>query len=71
LWQVWALVSDPRDPRGRRHRLPSILALVQAAVTSGATTFAEIVHWIGVAPQYCRCTPAVQSPNKAGQNLSL
>jgi predicted transposase YbfD/YdcC len=52
LWEVWAQVSDPRDPRGRRHRLPSILALVQAAVTSGATTFAGIVHWIGVAPQH-------------------
>jgi predicted transposase YbfD/YdcC len=52
LWEVWAQVSDPRDRRGRRHRLPSILALVQAAVTSGATTFAGIVHWIGAAPQH-------------------
>jgi predicted transposase YbfD/YdcC len=50
LWEVWAQVRDPRDARGRRHRLPSIL--VQAAVTSGATTFAGIVHWIGVAPQH-------------------
>jgi hypothetical protein len=52
LWEAWALVSDPRDARGRRHRLPSISALVQAAVTSGATTFAGIVHWIGAAPQH-------------------
>jgi hypothetical protein len=51
LWEVWERVSDPRDPRGRQHSLPSILALVQAAVTSGATTFAGIVHWIGAAPQ--------------------
>jgi predicted transposase YbfD/YdcC len=48
---VWAEITDPRDMRGRRHPLPSILALVQAAVVAGATTFAAIKHWIAVAPQ--------------------
>lgn len=52
LWQVWAAVTDSRDRRGRRHSLPSVLALVQAAVTSGATTFAGIIHWIGAAPEH-------------------
>lgn len=50
LWEVWSQISDPRSPLGRRHRLPSILALVQAAVTSGARSFAAIVHWIAAAP---------------------
>ena len=49
---VWAEITDPRDRRGRRHSLVVILALVQAAVVSGATTFAAIRHWIGVVPQH-------------------
>jgi predicted transposase YbfD/YdcC len=52
LWEVWAAVTDSRDRRGRRHSLASVLALVQAAVTSGATTFAGIMHWIGAAPEH-------------------
>lgn len=51
LWQVWAQISDPRDRRGRRHSLVVIFALVQAAVVSGATTFAGSRHWIGAVPQ--------------------
>ena len=51
LLQVWAQITDPRDRRGRRHRLVVILALVQAAVVAGATTFAAIRRWIGAAPQ--------------------
>ncbi len=51
LWQVWSEITDPRDRRGRRHSLVVILALVQAAVVSGATSFAAIRHWIGACPQ--------------------
>lgn len=51
LWEVWAQITDPRDARGRRYSLVMILALVQCAVVSGATTFAAIRHWIGAAPQ--------------------
>lgn len=51
LRQVWAQITDPRDRRGRRHSLVVILALVQAAVVAGATSFAAIRHWIGAAPQ--------------------
>jgi predicted transposase YbfD/YdcC len=51
LREVWAQITDPRDRRGRRHSLVVILALVQAAVVSGATTFAGIRHWIGAVPQ--------------------
>lgn len=52
LRQVWAQITDPRDRRGRRHSLVVILALVQAAVVSGATTFAAIKHWAGAVPQH-------------------
>ncbi|WP_449066585.1 ISAs1 family transposase, partial [Planomonospora algeriensis] len=51
LRQVWAQIPDPRDPRGRRHPLTAILALVQAAIVSGATSYAGIRHWITHAPQ--------------------
>ncbi|GAA0381179.1 hypothetical protein Acor_02870 [Acrocarpospora corrugata] len=51
LRQVWAQIPDPRDPRGRRHSLVVILALVQAAIVSGAVSYAAIRHWIRKAPQ--------------------
>ncbi|MFF4779678.1 ISAs1 family transposase [Microtetraspora fusca] len=51
LRQVWAQIPDPRDPRGRRHPLTVILALVQAAIISGAVSYAAIRHWITRAPQ--------------------
>lgn len=51
LREVWAGITDPRDRRGRRHSLVVILALVQAAVVSGATSLAAIRHWISRAPQ--------------------
>ncbi|MFG1711341.1 ISAs1 family transposase [Nonomuraea sp. M3C6] len=50
LRQVWAQVPDPRDRRGRRHPLVVILALVQAAIVSGAVSYAAIRHWIRSAP---------------------
>jgi hypothetical protein len=49
--QVWAQIPDPRDPRGRRHPLVVILALVQAAIVSGAGSYAAIRHWINNAPE--------------------
>jgi hypothetical protein len=52
LRQAWAEITDPRDRRGRRHSLVAILALVQAAVVGGATTFAAIKHWAGAVPQH-------------------
>jgi predicted transposase YbfD/YdcC len=72
LREVWAQVTDPRDPRGRRHSLVVILTLVQAAVVSGATSFAAIGHWIGAAPQHvlagagarrCRWAGRYQAPH--------
>jgi predicted transposase YbfD/YdcC len=64
---VWAEITDPRDMRGRRHRLPSILALVQAAVVAGATTFTAIKHWIAVAPQGVRGECGVRLDRRTGR----
>ncbi|MFG2243730.1 ISAs1 family transposase [Spirillospora sp. NPDC048823] len=51
LLQVWAQIPDPRDRRGRRHSLTVMFALVQAAIMSGAATWAAVGHWIAVAPE--------------------
>ncbi len=45
---VW--VPDPRDPRGVRHNLPSLLAGAIAATLTGATSFAAIGQWFADAP---------------------
>ncbi|MGW1682029.1 transposase family protein [Saccharopolyspora sp. NPDC002376] len=42
LWRVLGAVTDPRDGRGVRYRLPSLLALAVLAVAAGAKTFLEI-----------------------------
>lgn len=38
LSQMFATVDDPRDPRGIRHPLTTILTLAQAGVVAGART---------------------------------
>jgi len=47
----FAGVADPRDPRGRRHSLPCVLALVLSAMLHGKTTLAGITAWIAHAGQ--------------------
>ena len=39
-------VQDPRDPRGRRYPLVSILAAAVCAVIAGACTFAAVTDWV-------------------------
>lgn len=39
-------VEDPRDPRGRRYPLVSILAAAVCAVIAGACTFAAVADWV-------------------------
>lgn len=39
-------VDDPRDPRGRRYPLVSILAAAVCAVMAGACTFAAVTDWV-------------------------
>jgi hypothetical protein len=45
-----AWVPDPRDPRGMRHSLASLLATVVAAVLAGARSFAAIGEWVADVP---------------------
>lgn len=44
-------VPDPRDARGVRHGLPTILAMALAAVLAGHTSFSAIGQWIADAGQ--------------------
>ena len=41
-WPMFASVPDPRDPRGVRHPLSSVLVIAQAAVAAGARTLLGI-----------------------------
>jgi predicted transposase YbfD/YdcC len=70
LRRVWAQVTDPRDRRGRRHSLVTILALVQAAVVSGATTFAAIRHWIGACRQQVLADIGARQDPRTGRFLA-
>lgn len=47
---AFALVPDPRDPRGVRHSLPSVLTLVTAALLSGQKLLEDVTAWIACAP---------------------
>jgi len=47
----FASVPDPRDRRGRRHSLPSILTLVVTAMLHGKAKLADITAWIAHAGQ--------------------
>jgi predicted transposase YbfD/YdcC len=46
LLDYLAWVSDPRDPRGVRHSLVSLLGLAAAAVLAGSRGFTAIGEWI-------------------------
>lgn len=46
LLEVLAVVPDPRDPRGVRYPLASLLAVAVCAVLAGAVTFAAIADWM-------------------------
>jgi predicted transposase YbfD/YdcC len=46
LFMVLAAVPDPRDPRGRRYPLVSILSVAVCAVLAGACTFAAVADWV-------------------------
>jgi predicted transposase YbfD/YdcC len=46
LFEVLATIPDPRDPRGCRYSLVSILAVAVCAVLAGACTFASVTDWV-------------------------
>jgi predicted transposase YbfD/YdcC len=49
--KVFAAVPDPRDPRGVRHSLACILALVMTAMICGNETLIAVTCWIEAADQ--------------------
>ncbi len=52
LLAVLEQVPDPRDARGRRYRLSSLLAVALCAVATGACSFYAIDDWVGgVSPE--------------------
>ncbi len=50
LLQRLAMLPDPRDRRGRRHPLASVLAVSAAAVAAGARSVTAIAEWATDAP---------------------
>ena len=50
LAEYLADVPDPRDPRGVRHTLTSLLLAAVAAVLAGARSFAAVGEWVADAP---------------------
>jgi DDE_Tnp_1-associated len=50
LLEHLALVPDPRDPRGVRHTLTSLLLAAIAAVLAGARSLTAIGEWVCDAP---------------------
>lgn len=47
LLEALAAVSDPRAPRGVRHRFATILGIAACAVLAGARSYAAIAEWAG------------------------
>jgi predicted transposase YbfD/YdcC len=45
LIDVFADIPDPRDPRGRRYSLPSVLALATAATLCGYRSYSAMAEW--------------------------
>lgn len=50
LLRALAQVPDPRDPRGRIHPLPGLLAIAASAVAAGQSTVTEIAEWAADLP---------------------
>jgi predicted transposase YbfD/YdcC len=51
LLACFAAVPDPRDPRGIRHSLASVLAMSAAAVLCGNSTLEDVTAWVSAADQ--------------------
>jgi predicted transposase YbfD/YdcC len=51
LVQALKTVPDPRQRRGRRHGLQSVLLLALQAVMAGASSWVAIAQWAAIAPQ--------------------
>ncbi len=54
LLQALATVPDPRQRRGRRHSLQSVLLLALGAIVAGARSYAAIADWAAVGERQVR-----------------
>jgi predicted transposase YbfD/YdcC len=54
LLEALAAVPDPRQRRGRRYSLQSVLLLALSAILAGARSYAAIADWAAVAEQQVR-----------------
>ncbi|MHB1431107.1 MAG: transposase family protein [Streptosporangiaceae bacterium] len=53
----FAMVPDPRDPRGVRHSLAGILAMCTAAVLCGCSSLDDVTAWVSGAGQEILAPP--------------
>ena len=60
LLEYLARVPDPRDPRGIRHSLCSLLAAAIAAVLTGSRSFTAIGEWIADAPPHVHASLGIR-----------
>lgn len=51
-WEVISTVSDPRDQRGKRHELATVVVLALAAVLAGARSLTGIAGWASDQPRW-------------------
>src|SRR3954454_7833255 len=63
-------VPDPRDARGRRHGLRSVLLLAVGAVLAGARSYAAIAQWARCAEQAVTVCGAPPHPPPVGRVLA-
>lgn len=66
LAECLARVPDPRDPRGVRHSLTSLLLAAVAAVLAGARSFTAVSEWVTDAPPQVLACPGVRYDPLAG-----
>jgi predicted transposase YbfD/YdcC len=59
-------LDEPRDPRGIRHPLPAVLALVVMAMLSGKVTLVAVTAWIANAGQHDLETAGARHRGKDG-----
>src|SRR5215831_16672376 len=62
LLEALGQVPDPRDPRGRRYPLVSVLAIAVCAVLAGARSYAAIAEWAADAPPRLRARLGLPGP---------
>jgi len=60
-------VPDPRDPRGVRHTLTSLLLAAAAAVQAGAQSLAAIGEWVADAPPQVLAALGIRHDRLAGR----